>query len=249
MVVPGATWQLELIEMTNIERMPVNPRRQDVGASGLILFVRDIDAVVAALKKANARILTVGGQPLSIGPRGSRSRSIVAQDPDGFILDVRQMDPLPATTAPDTSNIIGVGMTVSVRSTDETVKYWHDVLDFDLTPARTFSTDRTELALLGTTGAEVRKTTGRHPNSNVPWEFLEFRKVERRELMPRIQDPGNAAFIVLTEDMDKLVERLHASRETKILSQDGQYVPRGQNGGAIFFQDMNGFILEGCKGC
>jgi len=118
MPVPGVSWTVELVETTGVERRPLNARRQDIGASGLILYVRDLDLTLVAAQKAEAPIVTTGGAPVSIGPKGSKSRAIVIKDPDSFFIEVRQLDPLPATKAPATSNVIGAAMTVSIDDTN-----------------------------------------------------------------------------------------------------------------------------------
>lgn len=251
MVVPGGViWKIQLIEMTNVERRPVNPRRQDIGAAGFIIYVRDLDVTLAAMKKAGTPIVTTGGQPVHIGAKHSNSRAIMARDPDGFSIEVRQLDPLPPTNVAATSNVIGVGMSVSIQDTAQTVRYWRDIFNFELQPDKDFSSDKNTLALYGTPGAKVRKTVAHHPNAPVEWEFLEFKNIERRMLAPRIQDPGNGAFVLLTGDVAALFNRVKMEPTAKILSNGGEFMPPANGGnGAFFFQDLNGFILEGCKGC
>ena len=50
MPVPGVSWTVELVETTGVERRPLNARRQDIGASGLILYVRDLDVTLGGEK-------------------------------------------------------------------------------------------------------------------------------------------------------------------------------------------------------
>ena len=95
---------------------------------------------MAALKKAGAMIVTTGAMPVSIGGRNNKSRAVVAKDKDGFFIELRQMDPLPETSAPTASNVIGARMSVSIADTDQTVR-WRDVLGFDIKSDTCFSTD------------------------------------------------------------------------------------------------------------
>jgi catechol 2,3-dioxygenase-like lactoylglutathione lyase family enzyme len=241
--IPGASWTMEIVETTGVERKPVAARRQDIGATGLILYVRDLDVALAALEKAGAPIVTTSGAPVNIGANGSKARAIVAKDPNNFFIEVRRMDPLPKTTAPPAANVIGARISISVEDTEATARYWKEFLDFDVKPEASFSKDKTILDLYGTPGARVRKTIATYPGSDVVFEFLEFRDIDRTALRPRTQDPGSGAFAITCRDMDTLVKRLKSTRQTKILTV-GE-VPMNQGARiAMFFQDLNGFILE-----
>jgi hypothetical protein len=240
--VPGVSWWMEIVETTGVERKPVNARRQDVGATGLILYVRDLDITLAALKKAGAPIVTIGGSPINLG-KNDKSRAIVAKDPNGFFIEVRQMDPLPKTTAPETSNVIGAAISVSVENTEKTARYWKDMLDFDVKPEPSFSKDEKQLMLQGTPAAQIRKSIATDSGGNVVFEFLEFKDIDRRSLMPHTQDPGSGAFAVTSSDMGALVKRLKSTGETKILTVGNDALNQGARI-AMFFQDLNGFIIE-----
>ena len=256
--IPGASWHMQIVDTTGIDRKPVAPRRQDIGAPGLILYVRNLDASAAALKKTGAPIVTIGGAPVPIGGNNSKSRAILAKDPDGFFIELRQMDPLPQTSAPATSNVIGARVAVSIGDTGQTTRYWRDLLDFDVDSDAAFSKDSVELALQGAPGAQVRKsiatlrTNGKFAHPDVVFEFLEFKNIERRVLVPRYQDPGSGAFVlrlrtgnsgIRGKEMADLVKLLKASPQAKILTAGGDALDQGRRL-AMFTQDLNGFILE-----
>src|ERR1700722_20963916 len=93
--VPGSTWGIELIDYKDVERQPAHPRFQDPGAANLSLRVRDLGSVMARLKAADAHVLTLGGEPVS---RGGSARVVFVQDPDGFVVEINQPDPLPASS-------------------------------------------------------------------------------------------------------------------------------------------------------
>ena len=254
LVIPGATWHMQLVETSGMERKAMNPRRQDIGATGFILYVRDLDRTLTALKKAEAPIVTTGGAPVTAGT----GRAILAQDPDGFFIEVRQPQAVPPN-AP-AGNVIGARMSVSIADTDRTSAYWRNLLDFDVQPEASFRADRPELALHGTPGAQVRKSVATirkggqfdRPGTDVVFEFLEFKNIERRTLAPRYQDPGGGAFVlrlktadasIRGKEMAAAVERLKASGQAKILTTGGEALDQGARF-AVFTQDVNGFILE-----
>ena len=241
MPIPGASWQMEIVETTGVDRKPVAARRQDIGAAGLILYVRDLDTALAALKKSGAPIVTSGAVPVNMG---GKSRAVLAKDIDGsFFIELRQMDPLPTTSAPGTSNVIGARMSVTVEDTEKTARYWREMLDFGVKPDASFTKDTNELALQGTPGAQLRKTIATYPGSDLAFEFLEFKNIDRKALRPRTQDPGSGAFAVSCRDMAALVRRVKAGGQTKILTVGNDALNQGARI-AMFFQEPNGFILE-----
>src|SRR5665213_1878399 len=96
MKIPGAGFGLELIEYKDIDREAAHPRFQDPGAGNLAILVKDIDAVVARVKKSGAHVLTAAGKPVDIQ---GREKGFFVQDPDGFIVEITQLTPLPATAS------------------------------------------------------------------------------------------------------------------------------------------------------
>src|SRR5262245_44344931 len=64
--VPGSEMGVEVIEYKDIDRRPAQARFQDPGAANLVLTVRDLDAIVARIKKASARINSAGGVPATL---------------------------------------------------------------------------------------------------------------------------------------------------------------------------------------
>ena len=241
--IPGASWTMEIVETTGVERKPVAGRRQDIGASGLILYVRDIDRTIATLKNSGATFVTVGGRAIHVQRKNAGYRAIVARDPNDFFIEVRQMDQLPATTAPASSNVVGAAISISVENTDKTARYWREILDFDVDTSASFSREKSELALQGTPGAEIRTSIAAYPGSDVVFELLEFKGIDRAALHPHTQDPGSGAFALTCGDMSSLVSRLRSNPEGKILTVGNNALNQGARI-AMFFQDLNGFVFE-----
>jgi hypothetical protein len=221
------------------------------------LYVRNLDASVAAVKKAGGQIVSTRGVPVRIDK--GKSRGILAKDPDGLFLEFRQMDPLPATTAPASSNVIGAAVGISIEDTDKTARYWRDYLGFEV-KSEGFTKDSSELALHGTPGAQVRKSIAKiqpagkfdYPGRDLVFEFLEFKNIERKALSPRYQDPGSGGFVlrlktgdsgIRGKEMADFVKLMKTSNETKILTAGGNALDQKRRF-AMFFQDLNGFILE-----
>ena len=259
MVIPGADFHIQLVESTGIDRKPVMARRQDIGATGFILYVRNLDAGIAALKKANAPIVSAGGKPVNIADKNGKGRAILAQDPDGYFVELRQIDPLPATTAPASSNVIGARMSLSVADTGKSTRYWSDLLNFDVT-SEPFGKNPAALALNGTPHAQIRKSIAKirpggrfaHPGPNVVFELQEFKGIDRKALNPRYQDPGAGGFVLRFKTFDPSVRGKEIEEYAKLLRDAG--MPKILTAGngpedqmfrfAMFTQDLNGFIME-----
>lgn len=98
--IPGASFELELTEFTGTPRHAMMPHMQDPGAATLVLTVRNVDAALAGVKKTGGSVLSIGGEPMKMGGEKSMSRSVFVRDPDGFLLELAGIQPLPKTTAP-----------------------------------------------------------------------------------------------------------------------------------------------------
>jgi catechol 2,3-dioxygenase-like lactoylglutathione lyase family enzyme len=231
----GSTLGVELIEYKDIDRKPAHPRFQDPGAANLTLRVRDIDAVMARVKSSGARVLTVAGGPVAIG---TASRNVFLQDPDGFVVEVAQPVPAPAGEG----NILGAGFETTVMDTEQTVKFYRDLLGFQLRVGDAFNNNKLMAETAGTPGAQFRQSSGQIPGSAVRITFIEFKDIDRKALHTRLQDPGTALLQLRVRDVDALVKTLRAGG-AEIISAGGEPVTRGNLRLAIV-RDPNNLFLE-----
>jgi catechol 2,3-dioxygenase-like lactoylglutathione lyase family enzyme len=120
--IPNSQLGVELIEYKDVERHPIRPRPEDPGASTLVLTVRDMDKLVAALERAGGRTLT------KICALGCMTTMV---DPDGFYVAVAESLAPPAGPPPE-SNIIGASFGIIVADLDATVKLYREALGFNV---------------------------------------------------------------------------------------------------------------------
>jgi predicted enzyme related to lactoylglutathione lyase len=234
--VPGAALGVELIEYKDIDRKPAHPRFQDPGAANLALRVRDIDAVMARVKSSGTKVITAAGGPVAIG---TASRNVFLQDPDGFVVEVAQPVPPPEGGA---GNLLGTSFEATVMDTDQTVKFYRDLLGFQLRVGDAFNGNKLMAETAGTPGAQFRQSSGQIPGSNVRITFIEFKDIERKPLHTRLQDPGTALLQLRVRDVDALVKKLKAGG-AEIISAGGEPVTRGNLRLAIV-RDPNNLFLE-----
>ena len=238
MKIAGAAIGLELIDYKDIDRKPAHPRFQDPGAGNLAIRVKDIDVVAARLKKAGAHVLTAAGAPVDIG----REKSFFAQDPDGFIVELTQLTPLPAYAADTPGNLFDASVEITVADTDQNVKFYRDVLGFQLRAAESFTVNKLMADTAGTPGAQFRQSSGQIPGTPVRITFIEFKGIDRKPLQTRTQDPGTAILQLRVRDVDAALKTLKAGGAT-VISTGGEPVTLGNRKLAIV-RDSNNLLLE-----
>jgi predicted enzyme related to lactoylglutathione lyase len=237
--VPGSALGVELIEYKDIDRKPVQPRFQDPGAANLILTVRDVDAIVARVKKAGAHINTAGGVPATI--QGG-SRVIFVQDPDGFFIELSQRTPAPETTAPATANVIGGNFEIMVADTGKTMRLYKEALGFEPQVGTTFDGTKLLMDTAGTPGAQFKRSVARIPGTSVSMAFLEFKDIDRKPIRTRTQDPGTPILQLRARDVDAVAKAWKAAGG-EIVSTNGEPVTMGANK-LVLLRDPNGLMLE-----
>jgi len=238
MKIPGAAFGLELIEYKDIDRKAGNPRFQDPGAGNLALRVRDIDSVVERLRKASAHVLTMAGKPVAIN---GTEQGFFVQDPDGFIVELAQPIPLPPATDPP-GNVIGAGIEITVADTEQTAKFYRDLLGFTMRVGDSFNGNKLMADTAGVPGAQFRQSSTTIPGSTVRLSLIEFRNTDRKPLQTRVPDPGTALIQLRVRDIDALVKKLKAGGAT-VVAPDGEPVSMGAIKIAIV-RDPNNLYLE-----
>ncbi|HEY4363752.1 MAG TPA: VOC family protein [Bryobacteraceae bacterium] len=238
--------RFELTHFKGLERKPARAQYTDPGAGSIVFYVRDIDAIVAAAKKANAPIVTTGGAPVEITTAKGKTRSILLRDPDGFFVQLVQEAPAagaPPATASD-ANVHRVSLAYTMESAEATAKFYTGQFGVALSAPTAFSKDPTMLKLYGApAGAEFRKISGTLPGPPADIEFTEFRGVPRTKFHMRVRDPGAPALCLQVNDETAMVAQLKAAG-TNIISTNGEIVDFGGGTHTIFVEDPNGMNLE-----
>jgi len=236
---PGGT-RFEFTHFKGLERQPAQARYTDPGAASLVLYVRDIDALVAAAKKAGAAIVTTGGAPVEIATANGKARSIVLRDPDGFFLQLVQE--APAAGAPEGS-IHRVALAYTMEDIAATKRFYGGMLGVELNGAAAFARDPALARLVGAPeNVEFRKLTGTlPPGTNV--DFIEFRGVPRDKFHLRVRDPGAPALCVQVTNIEGMVGQMKAGG-VNLISANGQLVDFGNGVRNIFVEDPNGLNIE-----
>jgi len=233
--IPGAAFDLEVTEFSNMELQPGQPHMQDPGASLFSLAVRDIDAAIAAAKNAGGEVVTTGGLPITVELGEVRARMAVVKDPDSYYIELQQVPNAPQ----EGSNILGARFGSVVEDIAKTVIFYHDNLGFAVGPAATPSAAVN--SLLGVPNAQIRVGEIGIPGTKLAWRLIELKGVYRKPYQLRIPDPGAPAIGLEVHDLDDAVAAVKAAGGTSIT--EGGSVQLG-NGKVGFVRDPSGILVE-----
>src|SRR4051812_5469530 len=143
--VPGLAMGVELIEYKNIDRKPQRPHFVDPGAANMAFRVRDLDGLFAKSQKyPGVTVLTAGGKPKTITTPNGVLHAVFVQDPDGFVVEMLDVA-TPAADAPPGNVIAGSAFEATVRDSAQTVKFYNELLGFNLQIGAAFN-DNQEMA-------------------------------------------------------------------------------------------------------
>ena len=239
LTLPGGT-RYELTHFKGLERQPGVAKYTDPGAASVVLYVRNLDALVAAAKKAKAPIVTTGGAPVEVATANGRARSIVLRDPDGYFLQL--VEEAPAAGAPD-GPIHRTSLAFTMEDAAATQRFYTGMMAVPLEGPTEFARDPALAKLFGAPETvEFRKLKGTLPPGKAV-EFTEFRGVPRTKFHLRVRDPGAPAMAINVDNLEGMVAQMKAAG-VNLISANGELVDFGNGVRNIFVEDPNGMNLE-----
>jgi len=240
--VPGLAMGVELIEYKDIERKAQNPRFYDPGAANLALRVQGLDAHFAKIAGfPGVKILTKGGKPTTLTTPNGTLHAVFVQDPDGFVVEM-----LDTASPPADANgfvVAGSSFEATVRDSEESVKFYNELLGFDLKLGASFNDNQQMAETAGAPGASFRQSTARIPGTAVPFTLIEFKNIERKELMGRTQDPGTTVLQLIVKDVAALGAKLKAAG-VPMVTTGGEPVQVAPGLKILIVKDPNNMLLE-----
>ena len=243
--IPGANFGWELTEFTGSARKADRFAIQDPGSATLALQVRDIEKMMTKLKAAGVEVVTTGGAPVNpTGNAASKFREVVVRDPDGFFVELQQPDPLPASAATLTGDVIGGSIQISVEDMDASLKFYREAFGFAARPTGAWGTNDTVLKLIGLQGAQWRITHGSIPGLTADFALIEYKGVPRAAKRKMgAADPGSPAFTMVVRDLPAAVDQWKAAGGS-VVTGGGTPVMRAGGAGNVFVRDVNGLMWE-----
>ncbi len=244
--VKGLRTGVEAMEIQQVGAKKINLRVQDPGNATLVLLVRDVDATLAKVKAAKYPVVTPGGKPVELG---DGSRAVLIRDVDDRFLQLRQPASIPAD-AP-AHNIVGIRAEITVNDLERTNQVYKDVFKFTVENVTPFSADKGQRALTGLGKAEVRRSSARARDSQLWFDFVEYKGVDRTPLKMRIQDHGATRIQFNTQNIDAMTANAKAAGLNIVTIGGGpQPIPPNMKGTLI--SDPNNLfvsLFEACNGC
>lgn len=241
--VPGLAMGIELIEYKDIARTAQNPRFHDAGAGNIALRVRDLNALFPKVASyPGVKILTAGGKPATLTTPNGTLHAVFVQDPDGFVVEMLDVANPPAD-APPGPVIAGSAFEATVRDSEESVRFYNDLLGFNLKLGAAFNDNQEMAATAGAPGASFRQSTARIPGTAVPFTLIEFKNIERKELSGRTQDPGTTVLQLIVRDVTALTAKLKAAG-VPIVTTGGEPVQVAPGLKIAIVRDPNNMLLE-----
>jgi catechol 2,3-dioxygenase-like lactoylglutathione lyase family enzyme len=240
-IIPGSEMKLVLIEFSGIERKTVRQRLYDPGVVRFSIQVRDLDAAFRRVKPHGITVLSSGGGPAFTQLPRNRTRAVMMQDPDGFIFEFVQPDPLPPSDVPLTSNIYNARASLVVDDLAKALPFYRGVFGFKAREPGVVND--AVLALEGTPGAVVRSSISNPPGATNFWVLWEFSKIDRKMLETRVQDPGSPALSILVENLAGFLKSLTAAGG-KVESAGEAPVPLSPASRGALVRSPDGLLIE-----
>jgi catechol 2,3-dioxygenase-like lactoylglutathione lyase family enzyme len=240
-IIPGSEMKLVLIEFSGIERKTVRQRLYDPGVVRFSIQVRDLDAALRRVKPHGITVLSSGGGPVFTQLPRNRTRAVMMQDPDGFIFEFVQPDPLPPSDVPLTSNIYNARASLVVDDLAKALPFYRGVFGFKAREPGVVND--AVLALEGTPGAVVRSSIANPPGATNFWVLWEFSKIDRKMLETRVQDPGSPALSILVENLAGFLKSLTAAGG-KVESAGEAPVPLSPASRGALVRSPDGLLIE-----
>jgi catechol 2,3-dioxygenase-like lactoylglutathione lyase family enzyme len=242
--VPGLAMGIELIEYKDIDRKPQRPHFVDPGAANMAMRVRDLDALFPKIQKyPGVNVLTAGGKPVTLTTPNGVLHAVFVQDPDGFVVEMIDGGGAAAADAPAGPVIAGSAFEATVRDSEQTVKFYNELLGFKFTLGAAFNDNQQMASTAGAPGASFRQSRVQIPGTAVPFTLIEFKNAQRKELSGRTQDPGTTVVQLIVRDVTALTAKLKAAG-VPIVTTGGLPVQVSPALKIAIVRDPNNMLLE-----
>ena len=199
---PAAPGGVEIVEISNAGGRPLERKLADPGANCLVVTVRDLAGTLARLRKLAAPVVSIGGEPVTIG---QGTRIVIVRDPDGNFVELSQPPELPSSAPPNT-NVIGVRIRLAVADGAAAARLYQNELGLQQrAPLGEFGNNDAVLRALGLAGGRYRVVQQNVPSSGLMYDFVDFDGIERRTVPGRIQDFGSTRVQLRVRDLDAAI--------------------------------------------
>jgi catechol 2,3-dioxygenase-like lactoylglutathione lyase family enzyme len=215
LIIPGASFQLQLVQFMGADGKPFSQHLYDAGISRLSVSVRDIYKEFNQLSDLGVTVDTTSNGPVYTQRPRNNTQAVMLHDPDGFVLELVQQEgqahgPEVPPGVPADSNIYNARSSLGIDDINKSVAFYRDLLGFKV-PRLPMPVNDAVLALEGTPRAIARSAPSMPPGSNNMWVLWNFSGLEDRlKHAPNVQDPGAAVVTFQVIQLPKLVKQMKA---------------------------------------
>jgi len=168
---------------------------------------------------------------------------VFVEDPDGFVVELGQGTPPADSKVPRSSNVFGGAFELSVVNSEESVKFYNDLLGFNMKLGAEFNTNKLMAETAGAPGASFRQSRAPIPGTSVSMTLIEFKNIARKPLKGRVQDPGTAILQLRVHDVAALTKKLKGAG-VPVITAGGEPVEVGPGLRIAIVRDPNNLMLE-----
>jgi predicted enzyme related to lactoylglutathione lyase len=236
---------VEIVEIRQAAGKAAERRMQDSGAVTLILFVRDIGAILAGMKTLGATVVSTDG-PIELPGRAGVARAVMLKDPDGHFVEIFQPASSGEAATANAPGVTQVRVRLTVDDASQAMRLYQQLgLPGTLEPA--FTSNPNVMRMFGLAAeAQYRVASMTVPTSGLILEFIEFKGVDRRAVASNIQDPGSTRIQLQVRDIEAAITPWKAAGG-RVISTGGAIVDLPGRGGAVtktsIVRDPNNLFL------
>jgi len=232
---------LELSEFYDIPRRERVDSPYDPGSSRIIFYVRDLDTLYNSLRAANTPVVSLNGEIVNT----SLGESVLIRDPDGYMIQLVQASEADIAAATYPEQIISTHIGLTVADTARSLRYYQDLLGFEVEGRRQGSV--ADLQVNGLAAGSLNQTTMIIPGTDTMVILDEYQLPAGTMPAPRalswtIQDVGSPQFQLQVSDIDAFIE-LTQDAGYEFLSWDAEPIQRAF-GRFVFAIDPDGILVE-----
>lgn len=242
---PDSDMNLELMGWDGVTMPPpTNDRIYDAGSTALVLFVKDLNVAIEAVLNNGGSYLTESGV-INSNPE---LITTVVTDPDGFYIELIQLQEAPNTSIP--GNTIHGRFKVSVTDIEDTVEFYSEVFGMEFGPVGDYFINPARGEVTGLGDLRMRQAFSVLPGSNVNFELIEYDVEDKVRVSYRLPAVGSPRIRILIADPDDLVDTLAKARYAGARLPGNYEVPAVVGGPVTMMaiEDPNGAILELASG-
>lgn len=208
---PGMRSGVEIVTADRIARKPLSRRMQDPGAFTLILVVRDLGGVLAAVKRAGGVVTSLNDRPVKVPMGAGWAQAVTLRAPDGHFIELVSPEFPLATSAPTGAAILEVRVRLTVDDVERSMRLYRNALGVHMQEDGEFTLDPDVTDMLGVAGGQFRLAITRVPVTGLVLEFIQFKAVSRKSVRGAVQDPGSTRLQLQVRDVDEAITAARAA--------------------------------------